>query len=1439
MATSTRDVHPASSLGLARAGVSLVLALFLLDAHAQQQETGYTPISKEKLDQWALRLFDGARPRVYAGDRLGHLALPLGGIGTGSVALNGEGRLVQWQVFNNFEKSAQINDTFFAVWVRPDDGEASARLLQTAPYGELPTVGSIAFVGEYPFARLSYIDPALPVDISLEAFNPMVPLNARDSALPCALFTFRVANRGATPCDVSLLSSLQNAIGYSGRGRYDGSKHHGFVRNVNRVEKVAGATMVSLGAQEGEPASFDRPVRLFTHVLGKQAATCGNLTLGQPGRSWTVPVASRLARDYDVLWIDRVSGRDLDDSEINQLADAVEAGTSLLLTGAGGSLVARYATAPAGPEPALPPPEGRRPEVRFEDFETGAYSGWTLEGEAFGDRPAAGTLAGQQTVTGFQGNGLVNTFISGDGPQGTATSKPFRIERRYISFLIGGGARAGQTCMDLLVEGKVVRSATGKDLERLERVSWDVGRHAGREARLRIVDHASGGWGHVNVDDIVFTDWADTLVFEDFESGTYAGWTLEGDAFGGAPASGTLPHQQAVSGFHGGHLVNTYLDRDTPQGMATSKLFRIERPYINFLIGGGAHEEQTCVNLVVDGEAVLSATGKEEEALESVCWDVRAHMGKEARLQIVDRSSGGWGHINVDQIVFSTSPNAIPTPPLTPRLAALLPFTCDGLLPEGPRLPARELTGLDAVVLTSAPGQQLGPLLRLDGVQLKPESQILLRTPQGEPLLVKRALGKGNVLVLLADIPLGPTWTQDAAFALGLVATAAGATFTPATGLDPAHRYWGTMALCTTAEAEAAAQWSDPAALWEDFRRDGRLSMRGGGGPSAPGTTWNAAIAVPARLEPGEETSVTFLLAWHFPNHYYVVSPDVRIGNKYNVWFSSALDVAKQVLPRAHELHRETLAYHDAIYDTTLPYYVVDALTSQADVIRSQTCMWSEAGHFLGFEGNACCPMNCTHVWNYAQTMAKLFPSLERNVREIDLGVQLRENGMVGHRCAVPPTEPASSEATDGQCGTVLKTYREYLQSPDDTWLRAWYAPVKRAMQFLIEKDAQAQPDADLDAWVPVQDRRLLKRVLADTEPDGIILSAQWNTYDCSLHGPNPFVGTLYLAALRAAEEMAKVCEDPSFASQCRALFERGRYNVDELMWREDFGYYVQTYDEKRITAQQFGWGCHCDQTMGQWWADLLELGPILPPERVRSALENVFRHNWRTNFRGHRQRPRVYALDDDKGLLICTWPHGRRPAKVTNYSDEIWTGIEYEVAAELMYQGLVKEGLMVVLGCRERYDGVLRPNTCCDVGNPFDEVECGTNYARAMASWSVLLALQGYLHNGPRGLLGFRPRITPDDHRSFFTAAEGWGVFAQTRQARTQTETLDLRYGRLVLRELVFRPPSGVAPKVVVTIAGQPVKATSSRAGEDVRILLPTPAALTRGQTLQVAMAW
>jgi fructan beta-fructosidase len=157
------------------------------------------------------------------------------------------------------------------------------------------------------------------------------------------------------------------------------------------------------------------------------------------------------------------------------------------------------------------PAHADEPDVLFADFEGATYGDWVVTGTAFGTGPAKGTLPNQMPVTSFKGKGLVNSYLGGDKSTGTLTSPEFTIARKHIKFLIGGGGFAGKTCMNLIVDGKVVRTATGPNLEpggseELHPESWDVGDLMSKKAKIVIVDDATGGWGHINVDDIVFSN---------------------------------------------------------------------------------------------------------------------------------------------------------------------------------------------------------------------------------------------------------------------------------------------------------------------------------------------------------------------------------------------------------------------------------------------------------------------------------------------------------------------------------------------------------------------------------------------------------------------------------------------------------------------------------------------------------------------------------------------------------------------------------------------------------------------------------------------------------------------------------------------------------------------------------------------------------------------
>ncbi len=712
------------------------------------------------------------------------------------------------------------------------------------------------------------------------------------------------------------------------------------------------------------------------------------------------------------------------------------------------------------------------------------------------------------------------------------------------------------------------------------------------------------------------------VLFADFEGKDYGDWAVEGTAFGEKPAGGTLPGQQSVTGFQGEGLVNSFLGGDGPTGKLISPAFTVDRHFVNFLIGGGAHAEKTCMNLVVDGEAVRTAKGFNIETLAWQHWDVSQLEGREARIEIVDDASGGWGHINVDHITFADEP-------------------ADGELKPFDQMP-------DFGTMALALAADAAPAGDAAGLQL----------PEG------------------LEIPGGAPLTADAAW--------------------PVRE-----------------------------RRTGLLST------------------APVALAPGGSVSFSFVVAWHFPNQAH--------GHHYAARFNDAAEVARHLLDNRKQLARDTRLWRDAYYDSTLPYWLLDRLLSTVSTLSTGTCQWWKNGRFYAYEGVTCCEGTCTHVWNYSHTEARLFPELTRSVREMqdfhdvaDGGGFNPETGLVGFRSN-------ANYAADGQCGTILKAHREHLMAADDAFLKRNWPRIKKAMEYSIAQDENG---------------------------DGLIENSQHNTFDINFYGANTFVGSLYLCALRAAEEMAREAGDDKFARHVHGIFEKGRKNTEKRLWNGE--YFVQDVDLQKHPEHQYKNGCLSDQLFGQGWAHQLGLGYLYDPDKVRSALRAVWKYNWAPDVAPYNEKHppfRWFISPGQAGLFTCTWPHDPHLDKGVLYREEVWTGIEYQVAGHMAAEGMPDEALAICRAVHDRYQPGLF--------NPYNEIECGDHYARAMASWGVYLSLAGFYYHGPKGILGFNPRISPDHYKALFTTAEGWIDFEQERKDGVQTNRIRVVWGKLRLQTL------------------------------------------------------
>ncbi len=583
----------------------------------------------------------------------------------------------------------------------------------------------------------------------------------------------------------------------------------------------------------------------------------------------------------------------------------------------------------------------------------------------------------------------------------------------------------------------------------------------------------------------------------------------------------------------------------------------------------------------------------------------------------------------------------------------------------------------------------------------------------------------------------------------------------------PDSPQYGTLAIATTHDTVSfRARWArkrwnnDILAFWDDFSADGKLSDPGP--PAADDkTSQHASLAAACTIPPRSEKTITFLLSWHFPNRTaQVCGWDTgnkenagRVGNHYATRFGDAWAAAREVGAQLADLEAETLKFARAFCESSLPQAVKEAALNNLSTLRSQTCFRTADGNFYGFEGchdkTGCCYGSCTHVWNYEHASGFLFPTLARAMRCVEFGPSTREDGLMSFRTRLPLREapPSNMAAADGQMGTIMRLYREWQLSGEDEFLRVLWPKARKTMEF---------------AWLAGS---------WDADQDGVMEGCQHNTYDVEFFGPNPMMGAMYLGALRAMEEMAKAMGEAAFAQRCRGLFEKGSRWIDANLWNGE--YYIQKIQglppgEKPLAGLtvgmgtgdpgrpefQVGNGCLVDQLLGQYMAHALGLGYVLNRNKVRKALESLFKHNFKRGMYDHWNTMRTYALNDESALLICTWPKGNRPEVPFPYFSEVMTGFEYQAAVHMIYEGLIEQGLEVIAAIRARYDGERR--------SPWDEAECGHHYARAMASWTALPALSGFVYHGARKALTIAPRIAGDDFRCFWSTGTGWGTLRQ-----------------------------------------------------------------------------
>lgn len=544
----------------------------------------------------------------------------------------------------------------------------------------------------------------------------------------------------------------------------------------------------------------------------------------------------------------------------------------------------------------------------------------------------------------------------------------------------------------------------------------------------------------------------------------------------------------------------------------------------------------------------------------------------------------------------------------------------------------------------------------------------------------------------------------------------------------------------------------------------------------APGERDHSTLFVRKRVEPGEVGEFRFVISWNCPwfeNFWWPAkNPDgtenrTKMINYYSTRFENSLESARYAVENWDRLWSETDRYRKAIFQSSLPDEVKDAVASTASVLKSPTCLRiGEKGDFWGWEGLnehvGSCEGTCTHVWSYVYSTCFLFPDIERNIRENDYKYNQFPTGEMRFRTKLPfGSAPGTNRAClDGTMCGVIKTYREWKLSGDDNWLRSLWDSVKLSLEY---------------AWSPENGD------MWDRDRDGIAEGRQHHTLDMELFGPSSWLEGLYLCALKAAQLMAEHLGDSSAAEYERLFLNGKKWMKDNLFNGE---YFIQKIDlddkgilEKYCTdtvdifgneavssywneetgeiKYQIGDGCEIDQLLAQWHADILGLGEIFDESQTRKALDSMYRYNFKRDMRRVANPFRIYALNDESGTVMCDYPEGARKPKIPIVTaSETMHGFEYEFAALLISHGSVERGLEIVRSVRDRYNGENR--------NPWNELECGSNYARNMACWALIPILSGMTFDSVLCHLGFAPRIEEDEFVIPWFSGNAWGIYRQ-----------------------------------------------------------------------------
>jgi uncharacterized protein (DUF608 family) len=585
------------------------------------------------------------------------------------------------------------------------------------------------------------------------------------------------------------------------------------------------------------------------------------------------------------------------------------------------------------------------------------------------------------------------------------------------------------------------------------------------------------------------------------------------------------------------------------------------------------------------------------------------------------------------------------------------------------------------------------------------------------------------------------------------------------------------MALAARAAGEHGASYALHAphgrALWDALLETGRLPNEDFGRRRAqvgeigaekevrgPVGLARSALAIEFAVPPGETVECTYILTWHFPNFRELAhrnAPEPRlIGLRYAERFADASAVAAWLGREHQRLAADARRFHDAFYATSLPPWLLKAVAAGWSVLY-RSAWWDRQGRFGIWEGLGCCGLQTIDVGHYASlAILQLFPELEAAQNRLS-AANREPTGKVPHLM------PGTFGCNDSRGG------RGRIDLGAQWVLAVWRSAV-----------ARGNLDDARDLW-PAVEQNLELLAQADADGDGLPNNqGPDQTYDrFPLFGTSAYVGFLYLAALRAAADLAQRLGRHDRNLHYTALADRAAGTLERQLWNGR--YFNLSYDPYRREANT---GCMTDQLNGDWFWRQASGTALVNDRRVRQALRSVLRHNRRSAGR-------------QAWIANCSWPRGGGARIVLEGSDQVncpWSGVEYALAAHLALVGLPREALRIARDVFARYE---------EAGLRFDHVECGEFYYRALSVWSVYQAMWGLAYDGLAARLTAAP--PEGDARFLVTVPSGC---AEARWAESAgTLALAGLIGRIELRAFRFRgrdvpiEPATIEPGREVTL--------------------------------------